>query len=223
VFCALCAGELTRQTKLGRFSMLADADRSPLSPMSLLKKLRGSREDGKSSGERQMTALRRLPKLLRFVPGTAQDVRAYFLSIQYWLGGTDDNLVGLVKYHVNRYAAGERSVYRDSLVVPEPQQYPEVGVWHPRLPGRGLAEDVAALPAKRDAQGTVGLLLGRSYLLAGNTAHYAAVVHALEARDCARCRCSPRRSTRGRRWSGTSACDARTPPGGWSGPPSTRS
>jgi magnesium chelatase subunit H len=182
VFCALCAGELTRQTKLGRFSMLADADRSPLSPMSLLKKLRGSREDGKSSGERQMTALRRLPKLLRFVPGTAQDVRAYFLSIQYWLGGTDDNLVGLVKYHVNRYAAGERSVYRDSLVVPEPQQYPEVGVWHPRLPGRGLAEDVAALPAKRDAQGTVGLLLGRSYLLAGNTAHYAAVVHALEAR-----------------------------------------
>jgi magnesium chelatase subunit H len=83
---------------------------------------------------------------------------------------------------VNRYAAGERSAYRDSLVVPEPQQYPEVGVWHPRLPGRGLSEDVAALPAKRDAQGTVGLLLGRSYLLAGNTAHYAAVVHALEAR-----------------------------------------
>jgi hypothetical protein len=25
VFCALCAGELTRQTKLGRFSKLADA------------------------------------------------------------------------------------------------------------------------------------------------------------------------------------------------------
>ena len=182
VFCALCTGELTRQTKLGRFSMLADADRSPLSPMSLLKKLRGSREDGKSSGERQMTALRRLPKLLRFLPGTAQDVRAYFLSIQYWLGGTDDNLVGLVKYHVNRYAAAERSVYRDSLAVPEPQHYPEVGVWHPQLPGRGLAEQASALPADRKAQGTVGLLLGRSYLLAGNTAHYAAVVQALEAR-----------------------------------------
>ena len=182
VFCALCTGELTRQTKLGRFSMLADADRSPLSPMALLKKLRGGREDGKSSGERQMTALRRLPKLLRFVPGTAQDVRAYFLSIQYWLGGTDDNLVGLVKYHVNRYAAGDRRAYRDALVVPEPQQYSDVGVWHPGLPGRGMSEQESALPSRRDAKGTVGLLLGRSYLLAGNTAHYEAVVRALEAR-----------------------------------------
>ena len=46
VFCALCTGELTRQTKLGRFSMLADADRSPLSPMALLKKLRAAARTG---------------------------------------------------------------------------------------------------------------------------------------------------------------------------------
>ena len=182
VFCALCTSELTRQTKLGRFSMLGDEDRSPLSPLSLLKKLRGSREDGKSSGERQMAALRRLPKLLRFVPGTAQDVRAYFLTIQYWLGGTDTNLVNLVKYHVDRYAAGERAVYRGALTVAEPEIHPEVGVWHPDLPGRGLGEDASALPAPRRAAGTVGVLVGRSYLLAGNTKHYAAVVWAIEAR-----------------------------------------
>jgi magnesium chelatase subunit H len=182
VFCALCAGELTRQTKLGRFSMLDDADRSPFSPLALLKKLRGGRADGRSSGERQMTMLRRLPALLRFVPGAAQDVRAYFLSIQYWLGGTDANLASLVRYHVDRYAAGERAAYRGALAVAEPEVHPEVGVWHPALPGRGLAEDASALPSPRGARGTVGVLVGRSYLLAGNTRHYAAVVGALEAR-----------------------------------------
>ena len=184
VFCALCTSELTRQTKLGRFSMLGGEDRSPFSPIGLLKKLRGNREDGKSSGERQMAALRRLPKLLRFVPGTAQDVRAYFVTIQYWLGGTDTNVANMVRYHVDRYASGPRAVYRAKLTVAEPETYPEVGVWHPELPGRGLAGDAGALPGmrRRDAAGTVGLLLGRSYLLAGNTRHYAAVVRALEAR-----------------------------------------
>ena len=32
--------------------------------------------------------LRQLPKMLRFIPGTAQDVRAYFLTLQYWLAGS---------------------------------------------------------------------------------------------------------------------------------------
>lgn len=183
VFCALCAGALTRQTKLGRFSMLGGADRSPFSPLALLQKLRGRREDGRSSGERQMAMLRRLPALLKYVPGTAQDVRAYFLSIQYWLGGTDTNLASLVRFHVSRYAAGERAVYRDALRVAEPEVHPEVGVWHPALPARGIADDAGALPVPRTAaDGTVGLLVGRSYLLAGNTRHYAAVVEALEAR-----------------------------------------
>jgi magnesium chelatase subunit H len=44
------------------------------------------------SGEKQMAMLRRLPKILRFIPGKAQDLRAWFLSMQYWLGGSDDNI-----------------------------------------------------------------------------------------------------------------------------------
>jgi magnesium chelatase subunit H len=35
-----------------------------------------------------MSALRTLPSLLRFIPGTAQDVRAYLLLLQYWLAGS---------------------------------------------------------------------------------------------------------------------------------------
>ncbi|HEY0778259.1 MAG TPA: magnesium chelatase subunit H [Gemmatirosa sp.] len=184
VCCVLCAPELTRLTRLGRFDMARSSEAGAWSPMALLQKLRGGRGEGRSSGERQMTMLRRLPGLLKFVPGPAQDVRAYFLSMQYWLGGTAENLANLVRFHVRRYAGGERAAYRERIAAaPEPIVYPEVGVWHPELPGLGIAEDAAALPRAAAPNGPrAGLLVGRSYLLAGNTAHYAAVVRALEAR-----------------------------------------
>ena len=50
----------------------------------------------------------------------------------------------------------------------------------PDLPNRGMAETVDVLP-RRGTVGTVGVLVGRSYLLAGNTAHYDAVIRGLEA------------------------------------------
>lgn len=184
ILCALSTSELVRLTRLGRFSMAEDEKRSAWSPLSLLKKLRGEKKDGRSSGERQMTMLRTLPKLLKFIPGTAQDVRAYFLSLQYWLGGTDVNVANLIRLHVDRYAAGPRATLKGKLKVGDPEVYPEVGVYHPDLDNRGITEDRAALPTAGKA-GTVGVLVGRSYLLAGNTAHYDAVIRALEARGLA--------------------------------------
>ncbi len=182
VCCVLCAPELTKLTRLGRFDMARGGEAGPWSPMGLLQKMRGARGEGRSSGERQMNMLRRLPALLKYVPGPAQDVRAYFLSMQYWMGGTAENLANLVRFTVRRYAAAERAPYRERLAaVAEPVVYPEVGVWHPDLPGLGIAEEAAALPARPNMP-CVGILVGRSYLLAGNTAHYAAVVRAIEAR-----------------------------------------
>ena len=184
VMCAVCAPELVKLTKMGRFAP-GDADAaSPFSPLSLLKKLRGSRGDGKSSGERQMTMLRRLPRLLRFVPGTAQDVRAYFLAMQCWLAGSPENVATLVRLLVDRYATGARAGYRGAVAVGEPVEYPAVGLYHPALPAPHVADRVDALPARGPAP-RVGVLLFRSYILAGNTAHYDAVIRALEARGLA--------------------------------------
>ncbi|WP_411278800.1 magnesium chelatase subunit H [Gemmatimonas sp.] len=183
VLCALCTPELVKCTKLGKFDMSGGESRSPLSPINLLKKLRGSRGDGKSSGERQMTALRTLPSILKFIPGTAQDVRAYLLLIQYWLAGTAENIEQMVTYAIDRYADGPRKALRGALNPQPPETYPDVGLWHPSLPGRGIAERMEALPRHRGADaGTVGVLVGRSYLLADNVAHYAAVVRALESK-----------------------------------------
>ncbi|MCR5868074.1 magnesium chelatase subunit H [Aquincola sp. J276] len=186
--CAISAGEVVRLTRLGKLDMAKPAS----GPMALLKRLRGkAAANGKppaSGGAAQMKMLRRLPQLLRFVPGTAQDLRAYFLTLQYWLGGSQDNVLNMVLSLVDRYADGPRRHLRGMLAAAAPVEYPELGVYHPRLPTR-LADAAELLPAPAPVTtttmpeaGTVGLLLLRSYLLAGNTAHYDGVIAAMEAR-----------------------------------------
>ena len=175
--CCVSAAEITNLTRLGRFTM----NGTPGGPLGLLKRLRGSRASGTTTaGAQQMRMLRRLPHILRFIPGKAQDVRAWFLTMQYWLAGSEDNVCGLVRMLVDRYADGPRRGLRGRLKVTDPVVYPDVGVYHPRMRGR-MAEDAAGLPAV-GARGTVGLLVLRSYLLANNTGHYDGVIDALEAR-----------------------------------------
>ena len=184
ILVAVSAPELVRCTRMGRFDLGGAEEKKPKpwSPLGILKKLRGSRGDGKSSGERQMTALKAMPKLLKFIPGPAQDVRVYLLSIQYWLAGTSENIANLILLHVEKYADGPRKVLRGQVKSAAPRSYPEVGLWHPDIKSaHGIGVALQALPSRGPA-GTVGLLLGRSYLLSNNVAHYAAVVRAFEQR-----------------------------------------
>jgi magnesium chelatase subunit H len=174
----LSAAEVVRLTRLGRFDMSA----TPGGPMALLKRLRGKSNGKATSGEQQMRMLRRIPKILRFIPGPAQDVRAYFLTMQYLFAGSDDNMASLVRFLVDRYAAGPRSALRGQVKAALPADYPDLGLYHPRLKGR-IADRAEALPVPHAPQrGTVGLLVMRSYILAGNTGHYDGVIAALEAR-----------------------------------------
>ena len=185
--CLMSAAEVTKLTRMGKFDMSAPTS----GPLAFLKKLRGkssadvntSAEDKTTAGARQMRMLRRLPKILRFIPGTAQDVRAYFITMQYWLAGSEQNMFNLVQFLVDRYASGARRHLRGTLKPGVPLEYPEVGVYHPRMAQRMSAE-LGDLPrvATSGQNGTVGLLVMRSYLLAGNTGHYDGVITALEAR-----------------------------------------
>ncbi len=184
--CAMSASEVMKLTRMGKFDMGAPAS----GPLALLKRLRGkpeakSNEAGvkATAGAQQMKMLRRLPKILRFIPGTAQDVRAYFLTLQYWLAGSEANVANMVQFLVDRYADGPRKALRGIVKPQAPVEYPEVGVYHPRMPKR-MSEQLADLPrvATTGKRGTVGLLLMRSYLLAGNTDHYDGVITAMEAR-----------------------------------------
>ena len=173
----MSAGDVVKLTRMGDYRM----DKPVSGMMALMKKLRGSGKPGTSGGAKQMAMLRRLPKLLRFIPGAAQDVRAYFLTMQYWLAASDDNVVDMVRGLVDRYADGPRRSLRGTMKPVAPRDYPEVGVYHPALPQR-MAHTATDLPRRRGAKGTVGLLMLRSYVLANDAGHYDGVIAALEAR-----------------------------------------
>ena len=179
IVAGMSAGEVIRLTRLGGFSMRGSQGRA----VKLLKWLRGgSGKPSASSGKKQLAMLRRLPRILRFVPGTAQDMRAYFLVLQYWLAASDRNMEHLVGLLIDRYADGPRRTARGTLPTALPIEYPETGVYHPRLKSK-LGTAASDLPGPATpVRGTVGLLLMRSYLLAGDTAHYDGVIAALEAR-----------------------------------------
>ena len=179
--CCMSAPEVTKLTRIGRFDMSVEASGA----LALLKRLRGAKKDGKgtngvgSDGAAQMRMLRRLPKIMKFIPGTAQDVRSYFLALQYWLAGSDENLANMVRMLVQKYAAPERRPTR-ALQAAAPIVYPDLGLYHPSLPGR-ITENIDDLPHTGLA-GTVGVIVLRSYLVSGNAGHYDGAIRAMERR-----------------------------------------
>ena len=166
---------IVKLTRMGSLDMTAPQSGA----MKLMKKLRGSSKPSSSSGADKMALLRRLPKILRFIPGKSQDLRAWFLTMQYWLGGSDDNVEAMVRFLIGRYA--KNTGWKAKAEAPAPIEYPDTGLYHPDLPER-ITTDVRKMPAPKGAAMTVGLLMMRSYVLSSDTAHYDAVIRAFEAR-----------------------------------------
>jgi magnesium chelatase subunit H len=124
-----------------------------------------------------MKLLRRLPKILRFIPGKAQDLRAWFLTMQYWLAGRttmSSRWCGFssAPMPMTRAFKGARAA--------APIDYPDVGLYHPDLPGHRIVTDVADLPNPENPVATVGLLMMRSYVLSSDTGHYDGVIRKMQ-------------------------------------------
>ena len=180
---AMSGTEIVKLTRMGKLTMGGELK----GPMGYLKKLRGSKKPGQNSGASQMKTLKRLPKILKYIPGTAQDLRAYFIMLQCWLAGSEENIACMVRTLVQRYAAGERECLRKQLKDKPPIDYPENGLYHPRMRAskagaKRISADLKNLPAIKASTGTVGVLLLRSYVLANNTKHYDHVIDTLESR-----------------------------------------
>ena len=167
--------EVVKLTRMGTLDMQAP----PSTMGKLMKRLRGSSKPSTEDGAKKMAMLRRLPKILKFIPGKAQDLRAWFLVMQYWLGGSDDNVRAMIQFLLNRYAtSADWSVRPDAAL---PIDYPDVGLYHPDLPQR-ITTDAADISGPKGAEMTVGIVMLRSYVLAGDTDHYDGVIRAFEAR-----------------------------------------
>ena len=167
--------DIVKLTKMGDLDMSKPAS----GLMGLLKRLKPTGKATKS-GESQMKTLRRLPKILRLIPGKSQDLRNWFLSMQYWLGGSDDNIEQMVRMLVSRYAKGQDW---KPVKVAAPIEYPDCGVYHPDLPGHHISTNLAELPGPVAPVATIGILMLRSYILSSDCAHYDAVIRAFEAKN----------------------------------------
>lgn len=164
---------VVRMTKMGELDMSAPVSMA----MQLLRRLRGGAKNAPASGARQMRMLRRLPRILRLIPGKAQDLRAWFLTMQYWLGGSDANIEQMLRFLLGRYAHQAQFAHCKAL---PPVTYPEVGLYHPNLPGIGVTEDPSDLPGPENPVAVVGVLMLRSYILSEDTAHYDAAIRSFE-------------------------------------------
>mmetsp|Transcript_23767 Transcript_23767/g.42672 ORF Transcript_23767/g.42672 Transcript_23767/m.42672 type:complete len:1186 (-) Transcript_23767:2660-6217(-) len=167
--------EIVKLTRMGTLDMSAP----PSTMGKLMKRLRGSSKPSTESGAKKMAMLRRLPKILKFLPGKAQDLRAWFLVMQYWLGGSDDNVRAMIQFLLNRYASD--TGWADAPEAAAPIDYPDTGLYHPDLADR-ITVDPADLPGPKGAKLTIGIVMLRSYVLSGDTAHYDGVIRTLEAR-----------------------------------------
>ncbi len=165
--------EIVRLTRMGSLDMSAPQSTA----MKFIRKLRGSSKPSSETGQKRMRMLRRLPKILKYVPGKAQDLRAWFIVMQYWLGGSDDNMESMVRFLLSRYC--KINAWRGGHA-PAPIEYPEVGLYHPDLTEK-ITTELKRLPKVENPRVKIGLLLMRSYVLSSDNLHYDAVIRKFEA------------------------------------------
>ncbi|GAU24246.1 hypothetical protein TSUD_23830 [Trifolium subterraneum] len=178
--------EVMRLNKLGSFSMSQlGQSKSPF--FQLFKKKKTS-----SAGfaDSMLKLVRTLPKVLKYLPSDkAQDARLYILSLQFWLGGSPDNLQNFLKMISGSYVPalkGTKMEYSDPVL------FLDNGIWHPLAPCMydDVKEYLNWYGTRRDANEklksstapVVGLVLQRSHIVTGDDGHYVAVIMELEAK-----------------------------------------
>ncbi|MQL77531.1 hypothetical protein Taro_009922 [Colocasia esculenta] len=177
--------EVMRLNKLGSFSMSQlGQSKSPFFQLFKRKK--------QSAGfaESMLKLVRTLPKVLKYLPSDkAQDARLYILSLQFWLGGSPENLQNFLKMIVGAYVPALRGTRVD---YDDPVLFLDSGIWHPLAPTMydDVKEYLNWYGTRRDAGGklkdpnapVIGLILQRSHIVTGDDGHYVAVIMELEAR-----------------------------------------
>ncbi|GFY80566.1 magnesium-chelatase subunit chlH, chloroplast, putative [Actinidia rufa] len=134
--------------------------------------------------------VRTLPKVLKYLPSDkAQDARLYILSLQFWLGGSPDNLVNFLKMVSGSYVPALKGT---KIEYADPVLFLDTGIWHPLAPCMydDVKEYLNWYGTRRDANEklkgpnatVIGLILQRSHIVTGDESHYVAVIMELEAK-----------------------------------------
>ncbi|TKY62618.1 Magnesium-chelatase subunit ChlH [Spatholobus suberectus] len=178
--------EVMRLNKLGSFSMSQlGQSKSPFFQLFKRKKPQSA-----GFADSMLKLVRTLPKVLKYLPSDkAQDARLYILSLQFWLGGSPDNLQNFLKMISGSYVPVLKGL---KIEYSEPVLYLDSGIWHPLAPCMydDVKEYLNWYGTRRDANEklkspnapVIGLVLQRSHIVTGDEGHYVAVIMELEAR-----------------------------------------
>eukprot|EP00898_Chlorokybus_atmophyticus_P003968 jgi/Chlat1/4572/Chrsp29S04466 len=179
--------EVMRLNKLGSFSM-SQLGQSKTALSQFFKKQR--QQSGAGFEESMLKLVRTLPKVLKYLPtAKAQDARNFIMALQFWLGGSPQNLSNMLTMLAGAYIP---DLQGKSLSFNDPILFPDAGIWHPLAPC--MFEDVKEYlnwcSSRRDASPelksnnapVVGLILQRSHLVTGDEGHYSSVIMEMEAR-----------------------------------------
>lgn len=178
--------EVMRLNKLGSFSMSQlGQSKSPFFQL-----FKNKKKSSAGFSDQMLKLVRTLPKVLKYLPSDkAQDARLYILSLQFWLGGSPDNLVNFVKMISGSYVPALKGM---KIGYSDPVMFLDSGIWHPLAPC--MYEDVKEYlnwyDTRRDTNEklknpnapVVGLVLQRSHIVTGDDSHYVAVIMELEAK-----------------------------------------
>ena len=115
--------KLMRQNKLGAFEL----SQLGQSKSAIAEMMRSARKKDTASFEETMLKLvRTLPQVLKYLPSDkAADARNFLFSLQYWLGGSAENLENFLTRISLEYVPELAGVEMD---IPEPVTFPDLGV-----------------------------------------------------------------------------------------------
>ena len=182
--------QVMRLNKIGSFSM-ATMGQSKNVMMDFMKK---NKPGGTSFQDSMLKLVRTLPKVLKFLPGDkAKDARAFMMSLQYWLGGSPENIEALLLNLANNYVEEIREAGSlREMEIKEPEVIPDKGIWHPVAPRVFdtldeymtwlRTEHAPSLGIDVDTAPLVGVVLQKSHINTRDDAHYVALIMEMEAK-----------------------------------------
>jgi len=182
--------QVMKLNKIGSFTMAAMGQSKNVMG-DFMKK---NKPSGTSFQDSMLKLVRTLPKVLKYLPGDkAKDARSFMMSLQYWLGGSPENIEALLLNLANNYV-GEIAAQGllEEIEVREPEVIPDRGIWHPVAPrvfetnaeymewlrtehAPSMGIDVATAPV-------VGIVLQKSHINTKDDAHYVSFIMELEAK-----------------------------------------
>ena len=132
--------------------------------------------------------------MLKYLPGDkAKDARTFMMSLQYWLGGSPENIEALLLNLASNYVKPIADAgLLTAVEVIAPEVIPDKGIWHPVAPRVFdtydeymtwlRTEHAPSLGIDVDTAPIIGVVLQKSHINTRDDAHYVALIMEMEAK-----------------------------------------